>query len=340
MPITSALFHNITVFEDVQIPFCPGINILLGENGLGKTHIMKFLYAACKSANPNTSTSFPHKTVMVFRPDGMNIGRLVNRSRDTSNTANIKVFSDSGNLDMTFTNQSRKWDAKVTGERAWERQANLSSVFIPAKDILSNAWNLQSAVTMGNVEFDDTYLDIIAAASVNITRGTDSKERKKYLNLLQAISNGKVTIDNEHFYLKPGNQAKLEFNLVAEGLRKIALLWQLIKNGTLESGSILFWDEPEANINPKHIPTIVDLLLTLQREGVQIFVSTHDYFLSRYFEARKKETDSVLYHSLYRNEEGKVSIEQNPSFKELKNNSILDTFMELYREEIRKAMDE
>lgn len=337
MPITKVKLHNITVFEDVEIPITSGINVFLGENGLGKTHVMKLLYAACKAANANTS--FPHKTVMVFRPDGMNIGRLVNRSRNTSNTASVEVTSDNGKLDMSFTNQSRKWDAKVTGELSWERQSNLNSVFIPAKDILSNAWNLQSAVTMGNVEFDDTYLDIIAAASVNFTRGTDSKERKKYLSLLQGINKGKVTIENEHFYLKPGNQAKLEFNLVAEGLRKIALLWQLIKNGTLESGSVLFWDEPEANINPKHIPTIVEILLTLQREGVQIFVSTHDYFLSRYIEARKKETDAVLYHSLYLNEENKVSVEQNSSFKELKNNAILDTFMELYREEIRKAMD-
>lgn len=338
MPITKVEMNNITVFEETRISFGPGINVLLGENGLGKTHIMKLLYAACKSANP--STSFPHKTVMVFRPDGMNIGRLVNRSRDTSNTANIKVFSNDGSLSMVFTNQSRKWDAKVIGDRTWEKQTDLSSVFIPAKDILSNAWNLQSAVAMGNVEFDDTYLDIIAAASVNITSGTDSRERKKYLDLLQKISNGKVTIDNEHFYLKPGNQSRLEFNLVAEGLRKIALLWQLIKNGTLEKGSVLFWDEPEANLNPKHIPTIVDILLTLQREGVQIFVSTHDYFLAKYFEVRKEERDEVLYHSLYRNEERKVAVEQNAHFKELEHNTILDTFMALYREEIRKAMDE
>lgn len=49
----------------------------------------------------------------------------------------------------------------------------------------------------------------------------------------------------DEFYLKSGN-SKQEFNLVAEGIRKMALLWQLVKNGTLEKGSVLFWDEPEA----------------------------------------------------------------------------------------------
>ena len=137
---------------------------------------------------------------------------------------------------------------------------------------------------MGNVEFDDTFLDIIAAAKVDISRGMDSAVKKKYLNVLQKISDGKVTLYEDRFYLKPGTQAKLEFNLVAEGIRKIALLWQLIKNGTLEKGSVLFWDEPEANINPKYIPVLAELLIMLESEGVQIFVSTHDYFLHKYNE--------------------------------------------------------
>ena len=41
-------------------------------------------------------------------------------------------------------------------------------------------------------------------------------------------------------------------------MRKIAHSWQLIKNGTLEKGSVLFWDKPEANINPRNIPAVVE----------------------------------------------------------------------------------
>ena len=94
---------------------------------------------------------------------------------------------------------------------------------------------------------------------------------------------------DDRFYLKPGTQARLEFNLVAEGLRKIALLWQLIKNGTLERGSVLFWDEPR-QILILNIFRLAELLIMLEREGVQIFVSTHDYFLSKYIEVKKKKT--------------------------------------------------
>lgn len=89
-------------------------------------------------------------------------------------------------------------------------------------------------------------------------------------------------MNEDRFYLKPGTQAKLEFNLVAEGLRKIALLWQLIKNGTLEKGSVLFWDEPEANINPKYIPVLAELLIMLETEGVQILFLHMTIFVQIY----------------------------------------------------------
>lgn len=44
---------------------------------------------------------------------------------------------------------------------------------------------------------------------------------------------------------------KIDFSLEAEGLRKLALLWKLIRNGLLEKDSILLWDEPESNLNPE-----------------------------------------------------------------------------------------
>ena len=62
-------------------------------------------------------------------------------------------------------------------------------------------------------------------------------------------------------------------------------------------------DELEANINPSPIPIITRLLLELQRNGVQIFISTHDYFLSKYLEVNRKDSDSVEYHSFYYDKE-------------------------------------
>ena len=306
MPLTRIEAENFTVFEDITIQFSKGLNVLVGENGMGKTHIMKLAYAACQASKHDVS--FSQKTTMLFRPDQSSIGRLVNRNKNGNNTAKISVESDTSKIGMLFSTKTKKWDAEIKTEEKWEKQmSDLTSVFIPAKEIL---------------------------AKIDISRGVDSAARKKYLDILQKISSGKVTLHDDRFYLKPGTQAKLEFNLVAEGLRKIALLWQLIKNGTLEKGSVLFWDEPEANINPKYIPVLAELLIMLESEGVQIFVSTHDYFLSKYIEVKRSKESEVQYISLYKDDEEKVQCETATEFELLEHNAIMDTFRQLYREEI------
>ena len=107
----------------------------------------------------------------------------------------------------------------------------------------------------------------------------------------------------------------------------------LRKNGTLENGSILFWDEPEANINPQYISIIVELLLELQRKGVQIFISTHDYMIASYFEVKKQEEDQIVFHSLYRAEDTDgVQYEKADRFANLKNNAIVAAFKKLLNE--------
>jgi predicted ATP-dependent endonuclease of OLD family len=346
MGIQKIQLTNFTVFEELEIEFCQGINIFIGENGTGKTHLMKLLYAACKAMHPKVS--FSQKIVQTFRPDDFRIGRLVKRKPGVS-SATVNIDAQKENDDITksiaigFSTKTQKWEATVTGEESWE-QAFLAveSTFIPAKEILSNAYNLPSANEKNNVDFDDTYIDIIHSAKVNISRGPDTKSKQPLLNRLENMLDGKVYFDpaKDQFYITGrAEKSKLEFNLVAEGIRKIALLWQLVKNGTLEKGSILFWDEPETNINPRNIPFIVDMLLELQERGVQIFISTHDYTLSKCFDIKARENSVLTFHSLYKTTDQGVRCESSEKFKNIEKNDIRDAFIQLYHDEIEKELE-
>ena len=43
MPLTKIELNNVTVFNKMTVEFNAGVNVFLGENGVGKTHIMKLL---------------------------------------------------------------------------------------------------------------------------------------------------------------------------------------------------------------------------------------------------------------------------------------------------------
>lgn len=336
MPLNRIALRHFTVFDQLDIELSDGINVFVGANGKGKTHVMKVLYSACQAADPKVS--FDQKIVRCFLPDDHRIARLV--SRKPGNTdASIRVTGSgvcsegTKTISAKFSTKTKKWDAAVTGEDGWEKLfQDMTSTFIPAKEILSNAYNLNAAVEKNNISFDDTYLDIVNSAKIDISMGKNPATRRRILYQIEDIIDGRVFFDRtkDEFYLTHG-KSKLEFNLVAEGIRKIALIWQLVKNGTLEKGSILFWDEPEANINPIHLSVIAEILLTLQRNGVQVFISTHDYVLAKYIEIRKKEEDHVAFFSFYSGEDT-VRCERNEKFSQLKNNPIMSAFNDLMDE--------
>ena len=189
MKIKRIKFQNYTAFEDQQMEFSPGINVIIGENGTGKTHLMKALYSACQSADKKTS--FSHKLVMTMLPDDYKISRLITK-KTGNRTAVIRIAAKESETDRdrilsaSFHGKTKKWDAEVTGEDGWENSfAGMSSIFIPAKEILSHSYNLNAATEKNNVRFDDTYLDIINAAKINISAGRNSASKEAMLKIIE-----------------------------------------------------------------------------------------------------------------------------------------------------------
>jgi predicted ATPase len=105
----------------------------------------------------------------------------------------------------------------------------------------------------------------------------------------------------------------------------------------LRPGAVLFWDEPEANINPKNIPTLVDILFVLQKSGVQVFLATHNYFIAKYLNVHKGEDCDILFHSLHKTDDS-VKCESEHDFEMLHNNLIIEQSINLYQEEVDKVI--
>ena len=55
MKIQGADIHRFTVLKQATMEFSPAMNVFIGRNGAGKSHLMKLLYAIIKSLPPKES---------------------------------------------------------------------------------------------------------------------------------------------------------------------------------------------------------------------------------------------------------------------------------------------
>jgi recombinational DNA repair ATPase RecF len=84
--LQSARFENFTCLPNAQWEFSPGVNVIVGENGVGKTHLLKAAYALLKvlaDSKELTKTAlertYAEKLVAVFRAESL--GRLTKRKQ-------------------------------------------------------------------------------------------------------------------------------------------------------------------------------------------------------------------------------------------------------------------
>ncbi|MCY3801783.1 MAG: AAA family ATPase [Chloroflexi bacterium] len=333
MALTRVKLERFTAFDSLDLELSPGINVFIGANGTGKTHLMKVCYAACDVSK--TGASFSEKLVEVFLPSNRRLGRLVKR-RGKSVRGAVEISRKDQSLRTSFSNHTKlARSAQVTGAAKWAA-SSIESVYIPVKEMLSNAPGFRSLYSQREIHFEAVYADILQRAYKPLLRGPVDQTRKRLLDMQKAVE-GKVSLQNEEFFLR-NRQGNLEFTLLAEGMRKLGLLWLLIQNGTLSGGSVMFWDEPETNLNPKLFGTVMETLLELQRIGVQIFFATHDYVILKELDLRRKPADEVAFHSLYRSTDGKIECDTVDNYLDIHPNAIADAFDSLYDREVKRSI--
>jgi AAA15 family ATPase/GTPase len=346
MAIEKITLKNFTVFDELEIDFCEGINVLLGENGTGKTHLLKVLYAFYQTDVLNhiedNDKLLQDALEGCFQID--DLSKLINEdaystavktSFEVSFTSSVRRLE----LNLYSTKEKNKFDkleadVKQTLLGSGETEEAIPPFFIPVKEMLTHA-RLEKDFMQRVLPFDITLIDVLHKAGVSKVRKLE-EYHSMFLNEIRKIINGKVVFKNEHYYIERDNGTYVDFSVEAESFKKLGLIYRLIETGYLIKGGVLFWDEPEANMNPKNIPLIADILLALQRQGVQIFIATHDYFLPRYLDVRKTNEHKLCYYALHKNEEGRSRCEREEDFDMLENNSILSQFTGLYEEEITR----
>ena len=334
--LKSLKLENFTVFSKVDLKFGKNLNIIIGENGLGKTHVLKAAYSILMassrglkdsgSANPTKShlqTAVAGRLRGVFKPD--ELGRLARRQAGRASSAIVGHFNET-KFDLSFSlNTSSKSEVKIDhAPSSWIKD---TPVYLPTRELLTIFPGFVSLYETTHLQFEETWRDTALLLGAPLAKGPREKKIQKLLGPLEDAMGGKVILDDSgRFYLK-ATTGRIEMHLVAEGLRKLATIARLIATGSLLDKGYLFWDEPESNLNPRIIKTIAKTILQVAASGIQVFIASHSLFLLRELHILQKREFKKLdtrCFGLHLAPDGAVTVEQGKTMDDVGSITALD----------------
>lgn len=286
--------EKFTVFAEAQLRFGSRLNVIVGENGAGKTHLLKLMYSILASSwehgnllnaiprrKTDLQTRLVNKLVGVFRPESL--GRLARRKPGRERCDVRLSFTEKRyDIDFSFATSSKSEVAFQQTPEAW---LDTAPAYLPTRELLTIYPGFVSVYEGHYLEFEETWRDTCLLLGKPSLKGPRENRAAKLLEPLERAMGGKIVFDtNGRFYLKMPGSGKMEMPLVAEGLRKLGMVAQLIATGTLLDKGYLFWDEPEANLNPRMIRQVAHTIFALADSGIQVFIATHSLFLLRELE--------------------------------------------------------
>ena len=347
MKIKKLTLNNFMAFDNAEINWSDNINIICGENSTGKTTLLKVMYSLIKplsSGGKDNLTKemeeqvFVKKIQGVFRPDEMKIGRLVSRKQGSNRTDFSIDLEKKQKISVGFGNrQENHADVSAFQE---EKTKKYDVIYIPTKEMISTVEHFVSLYDEYHIDFEEMYYDLAKLLDRPLSKGPNTTEQNQVLSNLEDIMKGQIVQKNKKFYFKIKGEGEFEMGLLSDGYRKLSMIIYMILSGSLNKNTILFWDEPETNMNPKMIRPIVQAMVALAQMGVQIFVSTHDYFIQQEFnmvasypELNPKKLD-IKFISLFRDEKTRdVHYEMKNSASDLEHNAIMQEFDAMYDRE-------
>jgi energy-coupling factor transporter ATP-binding protein EcfA2 len=270
------------------------INVVIGENGSGKTFLLKALYAAVRAVEETGRGNDPRtpeavlfdKLYWTFQAE--KIGDLVEKGGN--GPLSFDMTMDGHKFGYSFGKDTARSISNLQGA-PWTREAN--SVFLPAKEVLSLIDVILKTREQDRLfGFDDTYLDLVRALQISRQKGKNYQEFAASRDRLENIIGGRAEYDEKaNRWLFRKGSARFGIGVTAEGIKKIAILDVLLGNRYLTPNSIIFIDEPEAALHPSAIVKFLDIIEMLASRGIQFFIATHSYFVLKklYLIAQQKE---------------------------------------------------
>ncbi len=349
--ISSIYFKDFGIFEQFKFDSVSNLNVIIGENDTGKTSLLKLLYSTAKAweefslrqvnqaEKPVFKQILADKLSNTFQPQKKGLSDLVHYRKDAKLYTEISFFEGEKfkqEIHFSIHKESKNEIDEIKNNiKPCANPDEFNTLFVPAKEVLT-AMNAISATRyrLFMDGFDDTYIDLINALRIKTTRGKVAAKLTEVGNRLERLFGGEILQVNDEFIFRKKTRTEFSMSLTAEGVKKLGILTTLIRNRQLNKGTILFMDEPEAVLHPQAIRELVKILHLLSHSGIQVFISTHSFFVIKQLELiARREKSTIMCCSL-----NKTDKTITPVFSDLKfgmpSNPIIDVALQIFDEEI------
>ena len=167
--------EKFTAFDDLDVILSEGINVLIGANGTGKTHLLKLLYGSMRQADSRVEKNMDQTLQGLFMPDSL--GRLVKRSAGRGKGSFVIFRNDGDGVERSLRYELTSLGKSQTiNNRIWSRDRRYNVVYIPVKDMLANSPGFKSLYEKRELYFESVYADIISLALLPPTKGHSSSQ--------------------------------------------------------------------------------------------------------------------------------------------------------------------
>jgi energy-coupling factor transporter ATP-binding protein EcfA2 len=280
--ITGIKLRNFGPLTAVDWKKLAPINLVIGDNGSGKTFLLKALYSAMRTLEEykrgdvqrTAAEILVDKLQWTFQAD--KIGDLVTKGADGQ--LDFRLTLGGNDFGYTFGKDTTKQILSLENHVP-PRASN--SIFLPAKEVLSlHDIILKSREVDKMFGFDNTYLDLARALRQAGKGGRNYEAFAKSRQNLENILGGKVEdMEGTGTWLFRKGKHRFPLGVTAEGVKTIAILDALLSNRYLDPQSIVFIDEVESALHPVAISKLLDIVAALADCGIQFVLASHSYFV-------------------------------------------------------------
>lgn len=335
---------NFLLFDALEWEGLGPLNVVVGENDTGKSCLLEVMYAVSRSfqetaaqevAEASWEDVLSKKLRWTFQPANLNLSRLIRRGASEAHVELSRRWQPGSTpISVTIGKEAQQHVTGADYGNTPPPPFGTTASFFPPKEVFTQARAIsETRDRLGIIGFGDTYYDLVKDLRSPHTFLDLEDELKPVLRALDNLYRGTIIQPNGEFVLRR-DEGDFEMSVVAEGIKKVGALVELIRSRRIQLGTSLFFDEIEANLHPQLLYDVLDQLVQFvvaANESSQVFIATHSYFVLKSLELLAREHEiHVPICVLRRTADGRVEPEFSSLEEGMPKNSIVDASVELF----------